>query len=212
MKPSNRLVLFDFDGVVVDSVSSVYLTVIDILEEAGVLAGNLPDFQTFLQTVSLPPDGFYHRYGINWSAELSTQFWDIMPLYEALDGEYLGMRPMVAELRRRGFRTAIVSGGQSVYVNRRLDQLCLRGLFDAVYTGAADKTEVLNLVCRRLTATPERTHFIGDFQSDMRDGCAAGVIPIGFTGGHDFMIPVLTAAGAQVCVDEPEELLAIISD
>ena len=212
MKPNGRpLALFDFDGVIWDSIDSIFLATRELLEEGGVPLTDLPDFSTFLKRISLPSANFFRAYGINWSqTELDKQFLEILSLYAPLDDAYLGMASVIERLRRRGLATAIVSGASSAYINCRLDGSGWCGLFNAVYAGVENKTEALSACCRQFGARAAETCFVGDFKSDMRAGRGAGVRPIGFTGGCDFMIPVLKAAGAEVCVDEPEELLEVI--
>jgi len=204
--------LFDLDGVVLDSISSIFMATRDVLSESGVPFARLPSLQSFLSHFSMPGYHYYRGFGVTVSdEELDRQFLRVFPFYEAIVEPYPGMPQTIEKLRSQGVMTAIVSSGSLERVEQRLAQFGLRGLFDAVYAGAANKTASIKDCCQRFGCAPEQTFFIGDIQSDMRDGRAAGVVPIGFAAGYPFMMPVLQAAGAHLCVHEPEELLAAIS-
>lgn len=205
--------LFDLDGVVIDSIESIWMATRDLLEEGGVSFFDLPDLTHFLKVFSVPGIDFCRSYGIEQSAEeLINRFLEIAPSYELLDEPYLGMERVITELRARGWATAIVSASQPAGVGGKLKKFGLAELFDAVYAGEEDKTSAIGICCSQLGCSPSRTCFIGDLKSDMRDGRAASVIPIGFAAGRGFMVPVLQAAGARICVHEPEELLVVIPE
>src|SRR3989344_5747127 len=117
MKPNGRpLALFDFDGVLWDSIDSIFLATRELLEEGGVPLTDLPDFSTFLRRISLPSADFFRAYGINWSqTELDKQFLEILSLYASLDDAYLGMASVIERLRRRGLARAVASGASSAH-------------------------------------------------------------------------------------------------
>lgn len=209
-RTNGRGVIFDLDGVVIDSIWSIWRATRDLLDENGVEFFCLPSFDEFLGAFSMPNDEFYQSYGLMIpSAKLDRRFLEIIPNYESLIEPYPGMPEVLTAFRQSGFPLAIASAGNPERVMGKLKRFSLTGLFDAVYAGAPNKTVLLKTVCRDLGLVPARTCFVGDIKSDMRDGYAAGLIPIGFAAGYDFMTPILQAAGARQCVHEPEELLAL---
>ncbi|MBI2100741.1 MAG: HAD hydrolase-like protein [Candidatus Vogelbacteria bacterium] len=210
-KNNGAAVLFDLDGVVIDSIWSIWMATRDLLEEAGVPFARLPDFRSFLSSFSMPGHHYYRNYGVMASfEELARRFLQIIPLYEAIVEPYSGMPQTIETLRSRGVRTAIVSAGNPERVEQKLARFGLRGLFDAVYADPAGKTASIKDCCAQFNCAPQRTFFVGDLQSDMRDGRAAGVISLGFVADYPFMVPVLTRAGAAVCFREPAELLKLV--
>lgn len=207
-------VLFDLDGVVLDSIWSIWMATREVLSQGGVPLGRLPDLQSFLSHFSMPGHYYYRGFGVTTSDEqLDRQFLEALPFYEAVVESYPEMPETIEKLRAQaGAATAIVSAGSLERVEQKLTKFGLRGLFDAVYAGAANKTASIKDCCRRFDRAPARTFFVGDIQSDMRDGRAAGIVPIGFAAGYPFMPAVLVAAGAAAWVHEPEDLLTTIPE
>ncbi|MBI2097938.1 MAG: HAD family hydrolase [Candidatus Vogelbacteria bacterium] len=209
---NGRGVFFDLDGVVLDSIGAIWRTTREVLFAVGVPEARLPDVECFLTTFAMPCASFYRAYGVTSSpAELDDLFFRIIPCYEEVVEPYWGIRPTVERLRTFGFRTAIVSSGRPERIEAKLSKFDLRGLFDAVYAGAAIKTESLRAASADFGLPPERACFVGDLSSDMRDARAAGILPIGFAADYPFMPPVLVTAGAVAWVHELEDLPSVIT-
>ncbi len=205
IKPKG-LVIFDMDGVVIDSINEYFITLRSTLEEFGVPMAMLPTFRTFLESFSNPPQPFYSQFGVAW-LEAEKVFRTLAEIHFRTEVLYSGVVEAIKSLRSVGYKTAIVSSGYSDVVKRRLQCFNLTKLFDIVVTDKFNKAQVLRSCAQILLCPSHLTYFVGGLWSDMRDARLAEIRGVGFSAGHGFMRPVLINAGAEMCVDTHEQLV-----
>jgi len=175
-----KAVLFDLDGVLVDSLNVWYVAMNETLGKFG--KGRVGKGE------------YVKRY---WGFSLSRNFEKLGLGREAV--EYClsryehhleGIRAfpeteeVLRELRRRGFRLALVTNTPSRLVQRLLSRLGLVDFFDAVLTGddvrrAKPHPEAVRKACRRLGVHPSQALLVGDTRSDVLAGRGAGVRVVG---------------------------------
>ncbi len=136
------------------------------------------------------------------------------PLHEELEA-FEGVEPLLAILRGEGRKLGVVTGKRRRAVDLAFRLLGLGQWFDAVV--AAEDTirhkpdpEPVLLALDRLGSSPVDGAFVGDSPSDVGAGKAAGVFSIGVSWGGIHPEQKLRAAGADVLVHSPQELLDVL--
>ncbi|QGP79890.1 HAD-IA family hydrolase [Sphingobium sp. CAP-1] len=210
---SNRLVVFDCDGTLVDSQHSICTAMVRTFEEAKLTP---PDRLTILSAVglSLPvamarllphADRDYHdhlaeRYKLAFQAMRREQ-----GVQEPL---YPGMAELVRELDAAGWLLGVATGKSDRGLN-----LCLthHGIIDRFVTlQTADRhpskphPSMLLTAMAEAGAAPETTVMIGDTSFDIDMGLAAGVRTIGVAWGYHLPDELVAAGAHAVAMDSAQ--------
>ena len=128
---------------------------------------------------------------------------------------FAGAAELLAELRRRGVRTALASSGARSDVDRYVERLGGRGMFDELVSSADVRAtkpapDVFALALERL-GDPPGAVVVGDTVWDVAAARAIGLPCVGvLTGGIERS--VLEGAGAAAVYDGPAHVLAHLDD
>jgi beta-phosphoglucomutase len=217
-----RAVLFDMDGVVIDTRQSV------------------TDFWQAVaaeQNVTLTPDDFdLHIHGVPAATTLRALFPGLPP---EQDGEFhdrviryeLGLRyeevagieSLLRSLKAAGVKTALVTSGMSWKVEEVSRQLALGGLFDVIVTAADIERGKPDPACylaaaAKLRVAPEECVVFEDTVSGVRAAVPAGMVCVGVQTGRladrlvaegvRQVIPNFTAARLDLPGGQPQLRLA----
>ncbi|OPY08207.1 MAG: Phosphoglycolate phosphatase [Syntrophaceae bacterium PtaB.Bin095] len=202
-----KLFLFDFDGVLVDSLDVYEQTVRRCLERIGT-----PIIQDRADYLDLFDDNFYEAMaakGVDLAAFMKAAdetrdavdygkmkpFHPIMPVLDRL------CRHHVLLVISSNFTKAI----QNVLARIRFD-FCFQEILGADVRFS--KKEKILYAMERYGMDPDRTYYVGDTAGDVREGRAAGVRTVAVTWGWHSR-EKLAAAGPEFLVDNPVELLDI---
>lgn len=198
-------VLFDFDGVISDSIAGAHRGICKVCRESGVPEITLVQF---VRTFHAPYLEKYRALGITASYEQISAWYHS----EAKHEDAPIFSDVVETLDHLAEHRAVVGiiSAQCAEIVRRICQFYGIHLHIQFLIGRAeDKVAALNQFCKDFWYIPRRkVFFVGDFVSDMRDARLAGVHGIGITRGHPTR-DVLLAAGAEVCIDHLTDLPAV---
>jgi phosphoglycolate phosphatase len=209
-------VIFDLDGVLIDSYEAVTGAVNAALIESGLAARpqttlraviGPPTFTAFSQLIGQPPE--------------SAAVAEIVARYRAQYARvYLrettvieGVVPMLEALSER-LPLAIATSKSVRFTEPLLDALNLSRFFATVEAAALDdtsdnKTAIVGRVLSALERAPAA--MVGDRSFDIEAAHAHGLVAIGVTWGIGSPAE-LRDAGADVLIDTPQELLALLTD
>jgi HAD superfamily hydrolase (TIGR01509 family) len=218
---SPAAVIFDFDGIVLDSETPEYESHRRIYERCGValtvdewcgVIGTWNEghdeqwFARLCERAADPParDAYF--------AERRRIFDEIVP------GDPMrGVRELLDALRRAGIPTAIASSAPARWVAGAVERLGIRPLFDAVVTGdevarRKPAPDVYLEAARRLGVDPARSIAIEDSSTGLAAARAAGMkavaIPHWLTERHDLSGADLTVSHAgELTLDRLDALL-----
>lgn len=189
---ARTVVIFDFDGVLVDSEVISLGTLRDSLQDFGIamtdaavretfLGGSIRQITAFLQTVAnpaYPPEEFEAR----WYAHLFARFRaELRPMHGAL--------ALLDHLEAGGHRFCIASGGSMERLGVALDVTGLAPRFgSAVYSAdmvarGKPAPDIFLHAAREMGVAPERCLVIEDSPAGARAAHAAGMRALGFVGG-----------------------------
>jgi HAD superfamily hydrolase (TIGR01509 family) len=175
-----KAVLFDLDGVLVDSVDVWYRSMNETLRKFGKGRVGKGEYLKRYWGFSLPRN--FERLGLGREA---VEY--CLSRYEHHLGEirtFPETGEVLRELRRRGFKLALVTNTPSRLVHRLLSGLGLEEFFETVLTGddvrrAKPHPEAVRKACRRLGVHPSQAALVGDTGSDVLAGRGAGVRVVG---------------------------------
>lgn len=134
-----KAVLFDFDGVVVQSEPLHMRTFLELLAPYGIVVPESRWYREFAGTGSRHIFEVLVKEG-GLGLDVDSLVTQRKAAYEARVRagelkETTGVRDFISLLLRRGIRTAIVSGSHRTNVQAAIDSLHLEGLFDLIVSG-----------------------------------------------------------------------------
>jgi beta-phosphoglucomutase len=217
-----RAVIFDVDGVLVDSYDAHFRSWRDVLREHG---------------LDMSEDDFAQTFG-RTSREIIRRFWGdevddstvrtiddrkealyrdlVRTAFPAMDGAVA----LIDALRAAGFALAVGSSAPPENVVLTLDGLGRRDAFEAVVTGrdvtrGKPDPQVFLVAAERLGLTPRRCAVIEDAPAGIRAATAAGMANVALLGTAPRA--TLLEAGAHLAVESlrdlsPEIVARLIDD
>jgi phosphoglycolate phosphatase len=183
-----ELVVFDWDGTLIDSAGAIVACIQAACRDLGL---PVPDDERASHVIGLGladalahavptlPPAEYGRLAERYRVHFLTRD-AALPLFP-------GTREMLAALRTRGHTLAIATGKSRAGLARALETTALAALFDA--TRCADQTapkpapDMLLELMDELDADPERTIMIGDTSHDLQMAASAGVAAVAVSYG-----------------------------
>lgn len=183
IRPS-RAILFDFDGVILDSLASVLEAFSETSEmlslncslEAGTLASlTNVTYEAMVEAAAVPKElekRFLYQFLDIFRAKV-----DSAPLFEGIE-EVLSALAKSASL-------AIVSASPSEIIRQKLTKHSLLPLFSAVYGGEQQgtKADKINHFIKINSFLPSEATMVGDSVSDIAAGIASGTRTVAVTWG-----------------------------
>jgi pyrophosphatase PpaX len=206
------VVLFDFDGTVVDSGAIILASFRHATKT--VLERDLTDSE-LLAAVGTPLREQMRMIDPERADELVDVYREHNePLHDRLMA-FDGILDVLGQLRREGRRLGIVTAKRGATVDLAFAVLPLRGYFDALVT-ADDVTrhkpapDPLFVALDRFEAGPEDAAYVGDAPFDVAAAKAAGVYAVAVTWGGIHSEEALRAQEPDAIISSPRELLDVV--
>ncbi len=218
-----RLILFDLDGTLVDSVPDLAHSINGMLGELGrdgfsqddirdwVGNGALVLVQRALSGNSIIDD--------NINEELSAEALDIFLRHYAqnlsVDSRlYPNVKDTLISLRDRGYRLAVVTNKPYRFIEPLLSGFGIDVLFDISIGGDSLSSKkpdpmMLEYVCEKLEIDIESTVMIGDSKNDIFPANKIGMQSIGVTYGYNYDEDI-SAYSPTYVVDDFGDILALL--
>lgn len=209
-------VIFDLDGTILDTLEDLKDSLNFALGQSGFAERSLDEVRSFV--------GNGIRKLIERSVPKGAQAKEIDKVHSDFTARYAlhcaektkpydGVTELLASLREKGFKTAVVSN-KADYAVKSLCETYFKDLFDCAVgesEGVRRKPapDSVNAVLEKLGAKRERTVYIGDSDVDIKTAQNAGIDSITVEWGfrdRGFLIK----NGAKILVKEPREILDII--
>jgi HAD superfamily hydrolase (TIGR01509 family) len=202
-------VIFDFDGIVLDSETPEYESHRRIFERCGVTL-TVDEWCGVIGTWSEGHDEQWFKRLCQQSSGApgrEAYFAERRRIFEAIvpAAPMRGVPELLRQLRDAGIAAAIASSAPARWVVGAVERLGIRPLFDAVVTGdevahRKPAPDVYLEAARRLDVDPARSVAIEDSEPGIAAACAAGMkvvaIPHWLTERHDLSAADLTVAHA----------------
>lgn len=211
MKRSDmRYILFDFDGVLVDTFSFCYSITCELYPERCLTKESFRDLfnGNILKTAGTPSGVAQDRPGIRPDNPFSLRYDPLLMETAPIPG----MVDLLHQLHADGrTRLAVVTSTVSSPVELYLDKHGLRPLFDRVYGADVHRSKVakIEMALRDFGATLDNSIFVTDTLGDLREAAQVGLSGIAVTWGFH---PASTLQQGQplALATTPSELLSSI--
>jgi HAD superfamily hydrolase (TIGR01509 family) len=183
-----RAVIFDMDGVIVDSEPYSMQALIDILRQHGVEPTEDDLRRSYGRRVREDFVDYFSRYGV--TADLDIAIAHKHARYYHLAAGHLqpfpGVMRLLRRIRARGYRLALASSGDRVKVAFGMQALELNGTFEAIVSGddvthSKPDPEIYLTAARRLGVTPTACVAIEDAPAGVEAAKRAGMRCIAVT-------------------------------
>ena len=214
-----RLCIFDLDGTLLNTIHALTYTTNKTLEKFG-LPGIVPE-----QTKHMVGDGYKKQIERALIACGDTEllhYEEALPLYMENFRKYCmkdvvpydGISHLLAYLKEKGIKIAVYSNKPHAQAVENVETIfgadyfdCVRGECPEVPKKPAPDGALL--ICRDLLFTPSDCLYLGDTNTDMRTGHAAGMDTAGVTWGFRDREELL-AFHPKYLVDHPLEIEEIV--
>lgn len=222
MKKNFKSVIFDLDGTLIDTIADIA----HFMNRALALR-SLP---------TVPPESYKNLVGWGMKrlalnvlpAELkksedaegiaeelaadASRFYEETPV--TYTKPYAGVVELVAELKRRKMKTAVLSNKPDIAANLVVNEFFPRNSFDIIRGEIAGKKrkpspEPVWDILLELDSNGREAVFVGDSEIDIETALASGCHAVGVTWGFRSR-ETIVQAGAERIIDSPAELLEIL--
>jgi HAD superfamily hydrolase (TIGR01509 family) len=183
-----QAVIFDMDGVIVDSEPYSMQALIDVLRHYGIDPTEDDLRRSYGRRVHDDFADYFCRYGV--TADLNTAIAHKHARYYHLAAGQLkpfpGVMPLIQRLRDHGYRLALASSGDRVKVAFGMQALGLDATFDSVVCGddvthSKPEPEIYLMAARRLGISPAGCIAIEDAPAGVEAAKRAGMRCIAVT-------------------------------
>ncbi len=205
-------IIFDMDGVLVDSEPVMFKAAIAALKEFGVNA-KPEDFVPFVGTGER---SFLGNVSIKYGREYEDAMKDLA--YEIYCGIvedeivlFDNTKEILEQLKRKGYKLSVASGADRIKVNANLKAAHLPfNLFDCVITGSditksKPDPEIFLTAANRMGLKPENCIVVEDAVSGIKGATAGGMKSLGITSSFDS--DTLKSVGATITAENIGALL-----
>ena len=210
--------ILDVDGTLTDTLDSLTYSVNETLKEMKLTPITSDECRNFvgngarvLMEKSLGAAGEADGSRLDEAMEIYGRIFDANCTY--LVKPYEGVEEMLAELKRRGTRLAVLSNKPHRQTVKVVEEIFGGEVFDCVQgqqEKIARKPDPEGIYCllEALQADREECLYVGDSEVDIRTGKNAGVRTVGVAWGFRTR-EVLEDEGAETIIETPEELMEI---
>jgi HAD superfamily hydrolase (TIGR01509 family) len=177
-----QAVVFDMDGVIVDSEPYSMQALIDVLRHYGIEPTPDDLRRSYGRRVRDDIVDYFARYGV--TADVNIAIAHKHARYYHLAAGHLhpfpGVMALLTRIRRQGFRLALASSGDQVKVAFGMQALELNGIFDTVVTGddvshSKPDPEIYLIAAQRLGLAPADCIAIEDAPAGVEAARRAGM-------------------------------------
>ncbi len=191
-----KAVLFDMDGVLVDSLDTWYHLFCTTLEHFGKSVITKEEFirQAWSQGYEKVSERYFKDQRIeDVAGYYFSHFLDHKKYLAPMNGAC----GVLEKLSQKKIRLAVISNTYSRLVNEVLQYVDIHGYFDVIIGGddvesGKPAPDMVFLACRRLDIKPDEAVVVGDTEYDMMAARAAGAMAVGYKTAGDVRIEALT--------------------
>lgn len=218
-----QLYIFDLDGTIADTLESMGNTCNSVLEEYGFGLHPLEAYKTFVGDAvgKLIERALLAAGDTVAENDLPTHYEAVLEAYKARFATtctqnvtaYDGMQETLTQLKENGAKLAVFTNKRHPQAVEVVETVYGKGFFDAIlgegngFDRKPSPEGALHLA-ETFGVAPARCVYIGDTNTDMETGLAAGMYTVGVTWGFRER-EELEAYGPAKIIDAPEELLEI---
>jgi phosphoglycolate phosphatase len=216
--------IFDLDGTLANTLNSIAFFANSALEKCGYRTIEIPQYRYLVgngadrlmrQMLNVVcGEGNYTEDDVQKLRKTYDALYESDPTY--IVTHYDGMQELIWELRQAGIKLAVLSNKPHNCTTAIIEALFAPGTFDACY---GQRPEVARkpspqgalLIADELGVKPQECLYIGDTNTDMKTGAAAGMDTVGVLWGFR-QRQELEENHAKYIVQTPKEIKDILMD
>ena len=190
-KKEAKAVLFDMDGVLINSSNAWFGAFNDVLVHFGLKPISKRKFSgIFGNPIEKDKEMFFKNQSIKEIESAFNHFFKKWKCYAVLFKDSI---PVLKNLRAKKVRIGLITNATSEIVNTNLKQFKMKKFFGAVVTMDDVKRrkpapDMILKACKILKVEPKNTILVGDTKNDMIAGKRAGCITVGYKIKGDYCI------------------------
>ncbi len=206
--PPKKVVLFDYDGTLCDSIEMICNGISYVLTMSGIKSQEV--MRPFFETFCFPAENFYRSFGVTAPLEQIAS-WYFSVTNHARAQLFSEVHTVLPQLHQQGVILGIISANGEQALRSRLTGENLIHLFSEIHCGIESKPELIRSCALAHSEDLEQCFYVGDIAADMRDAKEAGVQAVGVT--HNFpSADILKRNGADIVITKLRELVPIITE
>jgi phosphoglycolate phosphatase len=200
-----NLLLFDFDGVLVDSIDVYEKTVTDCLQQIG-----QPLTRGREEFLELFEGNFYEslvQKGVDMDKFTAASVGILAKINYAEMKPFDAIRPVLRELKKK-HPLVVISSNDTPTIREALRIYDFNGIFDDILGSdfMLSKTEKILHIIQKYNVKPENIFYIGDTTGDIKEGKKAGIKTVGVTWGWHSK-GKMAGSRPDYLFDHPQDLL-----
>jgi len=206
-------VIFDYDGVLVNSYPAAFKVYVELAKRLGVTPfKNIQEMRNIYKLTHKEVNRYW-GFGPEKDAEISQLYYEITANQKDNIPLVPGMKNVIEKLSKT-HKLAIASGTSRKLIEERLQHHGLLPYFHAI-VGREDIThpkpapDALLLYLQKLGLTAKDTLFVGDMAADMLMGKAAGIKTVAFCAHSWNDETYVYDQKPDIIIKKPEQLLEI---
>jgi HAD superfamily hydrolase (TIGR01662 family) len=176
-----KLVMFDWDGTIVDGLSLNYRIYSKITKRLGKKMPGSPEDLAKLTDGTW--EELYYNLGIRTREEMEKAKEIYIEMSGRLKDEvriFPGIRDVLSSLKGRGIRTAVISNGEREVIEIHLEKMDIDHFIDQIIAHEDSERikpdpDQIHLCLERLGVKPEEAVFVGDMINDIKAARNAGL-------------------------------------
>ena len=211
--------IFDLDGTILDTLTSISVTANQVLKELGFIPHPEENYKTYAGDgqIELIKRALIEAgdTGLEMFDRAMSRYIELFKTgctYEVRP--YPGIRELFEELKKKNIKIAVFSNKEHDNVCSILKELFGEGYFDFILGQRADhekkpSSEGIDIILKAMDVDSDQCLYIGDTSTDMKTGTGASLFTIGVTWGFREE-KELRDSGADTIIHHPLELLEYI--
>ena len=207
---TQKVIIFDFDGTIADTVDAL----VTIANRLALEFGYVPiNSQELVLLRNLTAREIIKYSGVSlfkipfMMKKVKGELKDKIPELKPIEG----INAALIELHNQGYHLGIITSNSQENVNQFLKCHSLDYLFDFIYSGVTifGKTTIINNVLRQKHFKPEAVIYVGDETRDIESAKKANIKVIAVSWGFNSS-EALSKQNPDFLIHHPSELLAVI--
>lgn len=208
--PSNmKNIIFDWSGVVRDTITSQLWIVNKIFEKYNVSKISLEEFK---ENWKQPPALFYQKYlPEGYNEEERVKFFSGIQLDTDCPKStpFQAVVELVRKCKERGYFLAVVSSDFPETLLPEVKEYGLENIFNEIVTDSNDKLEAVQRIIKENNLEPQNTFFVGDSNHEIDVAKKTGIKSVAVTWGFTSK-QKLRAGNPDYLISSPDELEELI--
>lgn len=205
-------ILFDLDGVLVDTVAVLLKTYQDISGRLGI---DPPTETQVKRTITMSPRKAIDCLFGDSAGSISSMIDEVLTANMRLAKPFGGVTALLEELRSMGITVGTVTSRNSTHASALLNAADLGRFMDDVVTWGHYRIAKPSPICilvalERMGKVADKAAYVGDQSVDMIAAKRASVLAIGVTWSSA-VEKELAEAGADIIIYEPREIIALLA-